>query len=319
MSLLIIGGTGTLGRQIVREALNEGYQVRCLVRNLRKANFLKEWGAELVYGDLTIPETIPPCLIGITGVIDAATSRPNDLTSLKKVDWYGKLALIEACKCASIKHFVFCSVINFEKFSYIPLMQMKKGVEKKLIESEIPYTIFRLTGFYQGLISQYAIPILENQSIWVTNENTCVSYMDTQDIAKFCLKSLVIQKAQNQTFLLGGPKGWLSSEIIELCEQFAGQTAQVSKIPVYLLKVARQFLNFFEWGRNITDRLAFVEILNIENNFSKSTSDIYTIFEVDEAEILSLENYFQEYFIKILKRLKDINFEDVQKQKNLII
>ena len=319
MSLLIVGGTGTLGRQIVRQALNEGYQVRCLVRNIRKAAFLREWGAELVYGDLTLPETIPPCLIGITSLIDASTSRPDDLSSLKKVDWYGKLALIEAAKISNIQHFVFCSLLNLEKFSYIPLMQMKKGIEIKLEQSNIPYTIFRLSGFYQGLIGQYAIPILENQPIWVTNEKTCVSYMDTQDIAKFCLKSLIINKTKNKMFALSGIKGWVSSEIINLCEQLAGQKAEVSKIPITMLKIARQFLSFFQWGENITDRLAFVEILNVEDNFTKSTDNIYEIFEIDPNSILTLEDYFQEYFIKILKRLKDINFEDVQKQKNLVL
>ena len=319
MSLLIIGGTGTLGRQIVLQALTKGYKVRCVVRNFRKANFLKEWGAELVYGDLSIPETIPPCFQGITAVIDASTSRPSDDNALKTVDWDGKLALIKAAKIANVKRFIFCSTQNLERFSKIPLMEMKRGIEIELKKSEIPYTIFRLTGFYQGLIEQYAIPILENLPIWVTNENTCVSYMDTQDIAKFCLRSLQLPETVNKTFFLGGPKGWVSSEIITLCEQLAGQTAKVNEIPVFLLKFVSQFFGFFEWGQNISDRLAFAEILNVENNFSKSTFDLYKTFKIDSSEVIQLDDYFLEYFIRLLKRLRDINFEDVQKQKNLVI
>jgi len=319
MSLLVIGGTGTLGRQIVLQALTKGYQVRCLVRNFRRANFLKEWGAELVYGDLSIPETIPPCFQGITAVIDASTSRPSDVDALKLVDWNGKIALIEASKAANIKRFIFCSTQNLEQFSNIPLMDIKQGIEIKLKQSNITYTIFRLTGFYQGLIEQYAIPILENLPIWVTNENTCVSYMDTQDIAKFCLRSLQLPQTLNKTYFLGGPKGWVSSDIIRLCEQLAGQSAKVNQIPIFLLKIVSRFFGFFEWGQNISDRLAFAEILNVENNFSKSTFDLYKTFKIDSSEVVQLDDYLLEYFIRLLKRLRDINFEDVQKQKNLVI
>ena len=319
MSLLVIGGTGTLGRQVVLQALTKGYQVRCMVRNFRRANFLKEWGAELVYGDLSIPETIPPCFQGITAVIDASTSRPSDLDALKKVDWDGKNILLESAKAANIKRFIFCSTQNSEQFDNIPLMEMKQGIEVKLKESEIPYTIFRLSGFYQGLIEQYAIPILENLPIWVTDENTSVAYMDTQDIAKFCLRALQLPETENKTYMLGGPKGWVSSEIISLCEQLAGQTAKVNQVPVFVLKLMSSLFGFFEWGQNISDRLAFAEILNIESNFSKSTFEIYKTFKVDSNEVIQLDDYFLEYFIRLLKRLRDINFEDVQKQKNLII
>jgi uncharacterized protein YbjT (DUF2867 family) len=319
MSLLIIGGTGTLGRQIVLQALTRGYQVRCLVRNFRKASFLKEWGAELVYGDLARPETIPPCLKGITAVIDASTSRADELDALKKVDWEGKLCLIEAAKVANIQRFIFFSAQNVEQFKNIPLMKIKNGIEVKLKESSIPYTIFRLTGFYQGLIEQYAIPILENSPIWVTSENTYISYMDTQDIAKFCLRSLQIPQTINQTFLLSGSRSWASSEIINLCEQLAGQEAKLQRVPLFLLKFVSRFFGFFEWGQNISDRLAFAEILNTDNNFSKSTFDLYKVFKIDPSEIIQLDDYFLEYFIRLLKRLRDINFEDIQKQKNLII
>jgi uncharacterized protein YbjT (DUF2867 family) len=319
MSLLIVGGTGTLGRQIVLQALTKGYPVRCMVRNFRKANFLKEWGVELVYGDLTRPETLPPCFKGISAVIDASTSRPNELESLKTVDWDGKRCLIEVAKAANIKRFIFFSAQNVEQFENIPLMKLKYGIEKQLEASGIPYTIFRLTGFYQGLIEQYAIPILDDFDIWITNENTYIAYMNTQDIAKFSIRSLQISQTINQTFILSGLKGWVSSEIITMCEQFAGRQARVKRVPLILLKLLSSFLGFFEWGQNISNRLAFVEILNTENNFSKSTFDLYKIFKIDPDEITQLDAYLFDYFVKILKRLQNMDYEGLQKQKKLTI
>ena len=143
--------------------------------------------------------------------------------------------------------------------------------------------------------------------------------MDTQDIAKFCLRSLQIPQTTNQTFLLSGSRGWVSSEIINLCEQLAGQKAKIQRVPLFFLKLISNFFGFFQWGQNISERLAFVEILNTENNFSKSTFELYKLFKIDSSEIIQLDDYFLEYFIRLLKRLRDINFEDVQKQKNLII
>ena len=43
------------------------------------------------------------------------------------------------------------------------------------------------------------------------------------------------------------------------------------------------------------------------------------LLKLNQSEINQLDDYFLEYFIRLLKRLRDINFEDIQKQKNLII
>merc|ERR1712194_936878 len=130
---------------------------------------------------------------------------------------------------------------------------------------------------------------------WVTNENTYIAYMDTQDIAKFSIRALQIPQTINQTFFLSGLKGWVSSEIISLCEQLAGQKAEVKTVPLFVLKLVSGFFGFFEWGQNISGRLAFVEILNTENNFSKSTFELYKMFKIDSSEIFQLDDYFLEF------------------------
>nr|QCI05427.1 hypothetical protein [Crouania attenuata] len=317
MSLLILGATGTLGRQIVRKALNEGFQVKCFVRNFRKAAFLKEWGAELVYGDLKIPETIPLTLNGITAIIDASTARPYDLSYAKRIDLYGKYILIESARKAKIKKYIFFSILNAKQYGNIPLMSWKLSIEKQLTQSNINYTIFNLSGFFQGLISQYALPVLDQKSVWITGEKTLMAYINTEDIAKVVVKSLSIKQSKKKTFPLVGVKSWTSLDIINLCEKISGQKAKITKVPIVILKVSRQFMSIFQWTWNIAGRLAFTEVLAKETNFYVPMNKVYDIFELNIQEFETLENYFQEYFKKIMYKLKEVNYQVItENQKN---
>lgn len=319
MTLLVIGGTGTLGRQIVREALENGFQVRCIVRNKNSAKFLAEWGAELVYGDLTIPETLPMAFQGVSAVIDAATTRPEDDDDLIAVDWQSKLLLIEIAKRLKIKRFIFFSIFKAEKYPNITLMKQKADIENILENSGVPYTIFRCAGFYQAVINQYAIPILEGKSVWKTYESVPTSYIDTQDAAKFCIKSLVLPETTNKTFFLGGPKAWVSDEIIKKCEELSGQTANIQNLPISILKLFRLFTGFFEWSSKISERLAFIEVLEEGQELTSSLKSIYAVFNIKEEELTSLDSYLKEYFEMMLIVLEKVDLENQKRQKNLIL
>ena len=58
-----------------------------------------------------------------------------------------------------------------------------------------------------------------------------------------------------KTITLSGPKAWTVQEVIELCEKLAGAEADVTQVPVWLLRATRNFLRSFQWARDAADRL----------------------------------------------------------------
>ncbi|MFQ6630364.1 hypothetical protein Gotur_006492 [Gossypium turneri] len=279
-SILVVGSTGTLGRQIVRRALDEGYDVRCLVRpRPAPADFLRDWGATVVNADLSKPETIPATLVGIHTIIDCATGRPEE--PIKTVDWEGKVALIQCAKAMGIQKYVFFSIHNCDKHP-------------------------------EGLIGQYAVPILEEKSVWGTDAPTRIAYMDTQDIARLTFIALRNEKVNGKLLTFAGPRAWTTQEVIALCERLAGQDANVTTVPVTVLRFTRQLTRFFEWTNDVADRLAFSEVLTSDTVFSAPMTETYDLLGVDAKDIVSLEKYLQDYFTNILKKLKDIKAQSKQ-------
>nr|WKK50221.1 Ycf39 [Ochrosphaera neapolitana] len=311
MSLLVIGGTGTLGRQIVKRALDEGYQVKCLVRNLRRSVFLRDWGAELVYGDLALPETIPPALKGVRVVIDAATVRPTDDYNAERIDWKGKIALLEAAKLADVKSFFFFSFIGAEKNLTIPLLNLKVKFAERLKESGINSIIFESAGFFQGLIEQYAIPTLEKQTIWLLKNIPATAYIDTQDAASIVVSSLNEVHDGQIVSPLVGVKAWTPEEIIQLCERLSGQKAKISYLPAFILTTLRSILRSLEFTWNIADRLQFSEILQNPDR------EMQIVNIKSDSDLLTLERYLQDYFSKILKKLKETNYQQSQQNNDI--
>merc|ERR1712093_181424 len=100
-------------------------------------------------------------------------------------------------------------------------MSVKACTEKFIKESGLKFTIFRLSGFMQAIIGNYAIPILEERSVWGSDDESRTAYMDTQDIAKMTLAALKTPETIRCTMTLAGRKAWGTKEVIEICENLS--------------------------------------------------------------------------------------------------
>jgi uncharacterized protein YbjT (DUF2867 family) len=216
-----------------------------------------------------------------------------------------------------VKRFIFFSILNADRYPDVPLMEIKRCTELFLAESGLNYTTLQLCGFLQGLIGQYAIPILDDQPIWVTGQTAPIAYMDTQDIAKFAVRALEVPETENKTFPVVGTRAWNADEIIQLCERLSGKNARVTRPPLALLRTVQRVARFFQWGQDIADRLAFAEVLATGQPLTASMDETYETFGIDPEETTTLEAYLREYFSRIMKKLKELDYENTQKKSKI--
>ena len=86
-----------------------------------------------------------------------------------------------------------------------------------------------------------------------------------------------------------------------------------------LLSFLRQITAFSKWSWAITDRLSFVQVLSDTSSGITSSEEVYKTFKFSENDLLSLEDYLKEYFSNMLKRLRELNYDQelVNKRKDL--
>jgi uncharacterized protein YbjT (DUF2867 family) len=139
MNVLVTGGTGTLGRHVVRLLRNSGHRARILSRNPRGH-------VDAVQGDLTTGAGLIKALSGMDAIIHAA-SATTQLTKLRATDVVGTRRLLAMAREEGVKHVVFVSIVGMEGVGY-PYYKTKLAAEAVVQENIVPWSILRATQFH---------------------------------------------------------------------------------------------------------------------------------------------------------------------------
>lgn len=197
-NLLIIGGTGGVGQQIVKKLISEGQSIRILVRDPVRAESIFGNQVEYVIGDSRYPLTLGSAFIGIRHVITTTGSRnPVGDNNPRQVDYEGVFNLVTQARQTNVKHFVLVSSISVTKPDH-PLnrfgnvLDWKLKGEDSLRESGLIYTIVRPGGLTDDAGGQQEL---------IFDQGDRISGVITRaDVADVCIQALAQPKAKNATF-----------------------------------------------------------------------------------------------------------------------
>jgi uncharacterized protein YbjT (DUF2867 family) len=194
MKVLVLGGTGTVGSQVVKELLARGAEISVLTRDSKKH---LPPGARAVVGNLLDPGTIRTAFPGHDAVFL--------LTALSAGECHEGLMAVNGCRLGGVKKIVFLSIHRVDEAPHLPHFGAKLPIETAIRDSGIPFTILRPNNFYQNDL-WYRDAMLAHDVYPQPFGDAGLSRVDVRDIAEAAALTLTSDAAKNEIVNLVGPE-----------------------------------------------------------------------------------------------------------------
>ena len=139
MNILVTGGTGVLGREVVKGLRHSGHRARVLSR---KPGSGDDW----VQGDIASGAGLEHAVMGMDAIVHAASATIQPLR-LRATDVVGTRRLLAMAREADVRHVVYISIVGIDGVAY-PYYRYKVAAEAVVRENIVPWTILRATQFH---------------------------------------------------------------------------------------------------------------------------------------------------------------------------
>jgi NADH dehydrogenase len=236
--ILVAGGTGHLGIELVPILTIRGIPVRVVTRDPDRARRRLGETPQLAKGDARNPHTLEEALTGADLVVSAMTGFGPGAPGPRAVDYEGNLNLIRAAEAAGVRRFVLVSIHGASADHTMELWRMKYRAEEALRASRLDWVIVRPNAFMELWAEIVGGPVFKEGKATVFGRgDNPINFNSAKDVARFIELALFDPGLSRTILPVGGPENLTLNQLVSEVERAAGRKAAVKHIPLPMMRL----------------------------------------------------------------------------------
>lgn len=235
--ILIAGGTGTLGTQVVQLLTAREFPLRILTRDPGRARQLEGERIEIVEGDVRNLAAVDRAMAGVETVVSAVHGFAGAGISPQTVDRDGNRNLIRAAQAQGASHFILISVQGAAPDHPMDLFRMKYQAEQDLKASGLTWTIIRPTAYMETWALLVGQPLVQSGKTRIFGQGANpINFVSAHDVARFVELAVADPAMRGVEIEVGGPENLTLEQVASTFEAVTGKTGGKSHVPLPMMR-----------------------------------------------------------------------------------
>ena len=220
--ILVIGGTGHIGRTVVTQLTAAAAHVRVMVRDPDTAGLPPE--VEVLRGDLTVPETLDESLRGIEAVFLVWTAPPAAAgPALERITTHARRIVYLSAPLKTPHPFFQASLPN-------PSSILHEDIERFIQLSGVPWTFLRPGMLASNALGWWAPQIRRGDVVRWPYLAAPTAPIDERDIASVAVRALLENGHAGAEYVLTGPESLTQFEQVSTIGRAIGRALSIEEM-----------------------------------------------------------------------------------------